>query len=215
MTPLASYMAGRLIIGSCAGIGQAALRWHGRYCREVRDVELEERQAALAALVALRGNRKASLQPSCLFRLPYGGARLDPGPRPRVRRRPAHQAGRHRRPRTAPARPPRVGRIVATEIAEAVGRKHWLRHALFLGSPSGSRAPFRGLPGRLASGASLLVVCTARPELLERRPRLSRSITRSPTPRRSTRSSVEAVRPRERTVVLRLDHSALESSPLG
>lgn len=39
--------------------GRAALRWHGRYCREVRDVDLDEGQAVLAALCALRGPRKA------------------------------------------------------------------------------------------------------------------------------------------------------------
>jgi hypothetical protein len=36
---------------------RAALRWHGRYCREV-DVSLEEAQAILAALVLLAGDRK-------------------------------------------------------------------------------------------------------------------------------------------------------------
>jgi hypothetical protein len=30
--------------------GRAALRWHGRYCCEVRDVGLEEAQVVLAAL---------------------------------------------------------------------------------------------------------------------------------------------------------------------
>jgi hypothetical protein len=39
---------------------RAALRWHGRYCREVRDVDLDEGQAVLAALCALRGPRKAA-----------------------------------------------------------------------------------------------------------------------------------------------------------
>ena len=33
--------------------GRAALRWHGRYCREVRDVTLEEAQAVLATLALL------------------------------------------------------------------------------------------------------------------------------------------------------------------
>jgi hypothetical protein len=33
--------------------GRAALRWHGRYCREVRDVGLEEAQAVLATLALL------------------------------------------------------------------------------------------------------------------------------------------------------------------
>jgi hypothetical protein len=33
--------------------GRAALRWHGRYCREVRDVTLEEAQAILATLALL------------------------------------------------------------------------------------------------------------------------------------------------------------------
>ena len=37
---------------------RAALRWHGRFCRETRDVELEEAQAVLAALAALRGRRQ-------------------------------------------------------------------------------------------------------------------------------------------------------------
>jgi hypothetical protein len=32
--------------------GRAALRWHGRYCREVADVDLDEGQAVLAALSA-------------------------------------------------------------------------------------------------------------------------------------------------------------------
>jgi hypothetical protein len=36
---------------------RAALRWHGRLCREV-DVSLEEAQAILAALVLLAGERK-------------------------------------------------------------------------------------------------------------------------------------------------------------
>jgi hypothetical protein len=36
---------------------RAALRWHGRYCREVADVTLEEGQAVLALLAALRGQR--------------------------------------------------------------------------------------------------------------------------------------------------------------
>jgi hypothetical protein len=33
---------------------RAALRWHGRYCREGGDVELREAQAVVAALAALR-----------------------------------------------------------------------------------------------------------------------------------------------------------------
>jgi hypothetical protein len=37
--------------------GRAALRWHGRFVREV-DVTLEEAQAVLAALVLLAGARK-------------------------------------------------------------------------------------------------------------------------------------------------------------
>jgi hypothetical protein len=36
---------------------RAALRWHGRYCREVVAVELDEAQAVLACLAALRGPR--------------------------------------------------------------------------------------------------------------------------------------------------------------
>jgi hypothetical protein len=38
---------------------RAALRWHGRYCREV-DVSLEEAQAVLAALILLAGERKSN-----------------------------------------------------------------------------------------------------------------------------------------------------------
>ena len=38
---------------------RAALRWHGRLCREV-DVSLEEAQATLAALVLLAGERKGN-----------------------------------------------------------------------------------------------------------------------------------------------------------
>jgi hypothetical protein len=37
--------------------GRAALRWHGRLCRDV-DVSLEEAQAVLAALALLAGERK-------------------------------------------------------------------------------------------------------------------------------------------------------------
>jgi hypothetical protein len=40
--------------------GRAALRWHGRYCREVADVDLEEGQVVLAALAALRGTQGSS-----------------------------------------------------------------------------------------------------------------------------------------------------------
>jgi hypothetical protein len=40
--------------------GRAALRWHGRYCREVRNVDLDEGQAVLAALGGLRGRRGKS-----------------------------------------------------------------------------------------------------------------------------------------------------------
>ena len=36
---------------------RAALRWHGRYCREVTDVDLAEAQAVLACLAGLRGSR--------------------------------------------------------------------------------------------------------------------------------------------------------------
>ena len=36
---------------------RAALRWHGRYCREVSDVDLAEAQSVLACLTALRGSR--------------------------------------------------------------------------------------------------------------------------------------------------------------
>jgi hypothetical protein len=38
---------------------RAALRWHGRRCREV-DVSLEEAQATLAALVVMAGERKGN-----------------------------------------------------------------------------------------------------------------------------------------------------------
>jgi hypothetical protein len=38
---------------------RAALRWHGRYCREVTDVDLAEAQAVLACLAGLRGERAA------------------------------------------------------------------------------------------------------------------------------------------------------------
>jgi len=37
--------------------GRATLRWHGRCCRELRDVDLDEGLAVLAALGALRGSR--------------------------------------------------------------------------------------------------------------------------------------------------------------
>jgi hypothetical protein len=36
---------------------RAALRWHGRYCRELTDVDLVEAQAVLACLAGLRGSR--------------------------------------------------------------------------------------------------------------------------------------------------------------
>jgi hypothetical protein len=36
---------------------RAALRWHGRYCREVTEVTLDEAQAVLALLAALRSQR--------------------------------------------------------------------------------------------------------------------------------------------------------------
>lgn len=36
---------------------RAALRWHGRYCREVAEVSLDEAQAILASLAALRTPR--------------------------------------------------------------------------------------------------------------------------------------------------------------
>jgi hypothetical protein len=38
---------------------RAALRWHGRLCREV-DVSLEEAQAVLSALILLAGERKTN-----------------------------------------------------------------------------------------------------------------------------------------------------------
>lgn len=39
---------------------RAALRWHGRYCREYRDVDLDEGQAVLATLGALAGQRRCN-----------------------------------------------------------------------------------------------------------------------------------------------------------
>jgi hypothetical protein len=45
-------------------IPRAALRWHGRLCREV-DVRLEEAQAVLAALVLLAGERKSLSGRTC------------------------------------------------------------------------------------------------------------------------------------------------------
>jgi hypothetical protein len=39
---------------------RAALRWHGRVCREV-DLSLEEAQATLAALVVMAGERKGNV----------------------------------------------------------------------------------------------------------------------------------------------------------
>ncbi|MDQ3859465.1 MAG: hypothetical protein M3327_13650 [Actinomycetota bacterium] len=38
----------------------AALRWHGRYCRETRGVTFDEAQAVLALLGALRGPKRAA-----------------------------------------------------------------------------------------------------------------------------------------------------------
>jgi hypothetical protein len=38
---------------------RAGLRWHGRYCREF-DVELDEGQAVLATLAALRGDPRSN-----------------------------------------------------------------------------------------------------------------------------------------------------------
>jgi hypothetical protein len=40
---------------------RAALRWHGRYCREVDGVSLDEGQAVLALLAALRGSRRSAV----------------------------------------------------------------------------------------------------------------------------------------------------------
>jgi hypothetical protein len=40
---------------------RAALRWHGRYCREVDGVSLDEAQAVLALLAALRGSRRPAV----------------------------------------------------------------------------------------------------------------------------------------------------------
>jgi hypothetical protein len=49
---------------------RAALRWHGRYCREVRDVTLEEAQAILAMLAFLPRVRErgASALSNLLYR---------------------------------------------------------------------------------------------------------------------------------------------------
>jgi hypothetical protein len=47
---------------------RAALRWHGRYCREVVAVDLDEAQAVLACLAALRGPR-ADVAARALHRL--------------------------------------------------------------------------------------------------------------------------------------------------
>jgi hypothetical protein len=38
---------------------RAALRWHGRYCREAPGVDFDEAQAILAVLAALRGPRRS------------------------------------------------------------------------------------------------------------------------------------------------------------
>ncbi len=38
----------------------AALRWHGRYCRETRGVTFDEAQAVLALLGALRGPKRTA-----------------------------------------------------------------------------------------------------------------------------------------------------------
>ena len=40
---------------------RAALRWHGRFCREVDGVSLDEAQAVLALLAALRGSRRPAV----------------------------------------------------------------------------------------------------------------------------------------------------------
>lgn len=37
--------------------GRAAVRWHGRYCREVQSVSIEEGQAVLGLLAAIAGDR--------------------------------------------------------------------------------------------------------------------------------------------------------------
>jgi hypothetical protein len=52
--------------------GRAALPWHGRYCREVRDVDLTESQAVLATLSALAGERKRNAA-FALARTPKAG----------------------------------------------------------------------------------------------------------------------------------------------
>lgn len=52
---------------------RAALRWHGRYCREVPDVGLEEAQAVLAVLAALNGPRKRGAASALAELLDRGG----------------------------------------------------------------------------------------------------------------------------------------------
>jgi hypothetical protein len=39
---------------------KVALRWHARFCREIRDVDFTEAQAILATLAALGGERKGN-----------------------------------------------------------------------------------------------------------------------------------------------------------
>ena len=68
--------------------GRAALRWHGRYCREVRDVTLEEALAILATLALLPTVRErgASALSDLLYRrgLERAGEALNAwGSRPR------------------------------------------------------------------------------------------------------------------------------------
>ena len=49
-----------LVDGRPARFEAAAVRWHSRYCRETRGVTLDEAQAVLALLGALRGAKRAS-----------------------------------------------------------------------------------------------------------------------------------------------------------
>jgi hypothetical protein len=46
-----------LLLTQPARFERAALRWHGRYCRETRDVTFDEGVAVLVLLGAMRGPR--------------------------------------------------------------------------------------------------------------------------------------------------------------
>jgi hypothetical protein len=45
-------------VGDEGRFRRAALRWHGRYCRDTPDVDPAEAQAVLALLTMLGGSRK-------------------------------------------------------------------------------------------------------------------------------------------------------------